>query len=311
MMKRIFAVEESRCELVFRDLRPCWHLYTPENYPVIFQEAADYRAAMTLLALCALAFPTVKVLTFEWMSNHLHIVLSGPPEDISLLFGSLKMYMGRYLKGLGRSAGLGDWEFKLRETVDLKDIRNVIAYVNRNGFIVHQDFTPFSYPWGANRYFFNPEAGLRFKDCTGTVQKKTVRQLFHTHCFDGAVGQPYMDGIVPPPVFCDIRTAEDLYLNAHHYFWMVSKNVEGMKGIADQIGESIYYTDDELFTVILKICREKYGAEKVSLLPAPAKMELARQMHFEYNATAKQIIRILKIDSAVLDSCWPGTEKRD
>lgn len=310
-MKRSFAVEESCCELVFRGLRPCWHLYTPENYPVILQEAADYKAAMTLLALCALTFPTVKFLTFEWMSNHLHIVLSGPPEEISLLFDMLKMYLGRYLKGLGRSAGLVNWEFKLRETEELRDIRNVIAYVNRNGFIVRQDFTPFSYPWGANRYFFNPEAVLRFQEYTGTLQKKTVRQLFHTHFFDRAVGKPFLDGIVPPPVFCDIRTAESLYRNAQHYFWMVSKNVEGMKGIAEQIGESIYYTDDDLFTVILKLCREKYGVEKVSLLSAPAKIELARQMHFEYNASAKQITRILKIDPATLDSCWPGAEKRD
>lgn len=310
-MKKSFAVEESRCELIFRDLRPCWHLYTPENYTILLQDEADYRVAMTLLALCCLCFPSIRILTFQWMSNHLHIVLSGPPKDISSLFGLLKKYLGQYLKGIGRSNGLGDWEFKLREIEDLRDIRNVIAYTNRNGFIVHLDTTPFSYPWGANRYFFNPEADMRFEGCTGKIRLRTIRQISHTHGLDGFVGKPFMDGIVPPPVFCDIRTAEGLYRNAHHYFWMVSKNVEGMKGVAEQIGESIFYTDEDLFSVVLKTCRERYGIERVSLLPAPAKVEIGRQIHFEYNATAKQVARILKLDPLTVASWWPGAENRD
>lgn len=307
-MKKTFAFEESRCELLFRGLRPCWHLYTPENYNVILQGPNDYKVAMTLLALCSLCFPSVKILTFQWMSNHLHIVLSGTPEDIARLFEMLKQYLGQYLKRLGRS-GLGDWKYKIREAGDLKDIRNVIAYTNRNGFIVHQDTTPFSYPWGANRYFFNPEADLRFESCAEAIRQKTIRQVTHAHRFDSFVGKPFLDGIIPPPVFCDIKTAQGLYRSAQHYFWMVSKNVEGMKGIAEQIGESIYYTDDDLFFVILKICREKYGVEKASLLTASAKVEIARQLHFEYNASAKQVARLLKLDLAMLSSCWPDAEK--
>lgn len=308
-MKKSFAVEESRCELVFRDLRPCWHLYTPENRPVILQDEADYKVAMTLLALCCLCFPAVRVLTFQWMSNHLHVILSGPPEEITRLFSMLKKCLGQYLKGIGRSTGLGDWEFRLREIGDLKDIRNAIAYTNRNGFIVHKDTTPFSYPWGANRYFFNPEADLRFGNCTGNIRLRTIRQISHTHCLDAFAGRPLMDGMVPPPVFCDVRTAESLYRNAHHYFWMVSKNVEGMKGVAENIGESLFYTDEDLFSVVLGMCQERYGVERVSLLPAQAKLDIARQMHFEYNATDKQIARILKLDLPVLASMWPGVEK--
>ena len=308
-MKRNFAVEESRCELLFRDLRPCWHLYTPENHPVILQAESDYKVAMTLLALCCLCFPTVRVLTFQWMSNHLHIILSGPSEDISRLFSMLKKCLGQYLSGVGQPAALKEWAFKLREIEDLKDVRNAIAYTNRNGFIVNKDSTPFSYPWGANRYFFNPEADLRFGSCTGKIRLRTIRQISHTHGLDAFAGRPFIDGMVPPPVFCDVRTAEGLYRNAHHYFWMVSKNVEGMKGVAEHIGESIFYTDEDLFSVVLGMCQEKYGVGRVSLLPAQAKLDIARQMHYEYNASDKQIARILKFDLSVLDSLWPGVEK--
>ena len=39
-------------------------------------------------------------------------------------------------------------------------------------------------------------------------------------------------------------------------------------------------------------------------------MEVARKMHFEYNANAKQIARILKVDLSVLGSIFPTMDKR-
>ena len=45
--------------------------------------------------------------------------------------------------------------------------------------------------------------------------------------------------------------------------------------------------------------------------PAPAKVEIGRQIHFEYNATAKQVARILKLDPVTVASWWPGAENRD
>ena len=139
----------------------------------------------------------------------------------------------------------------------------------------------------------------------------TLRQLFHTHFFDGLVGTPFMDGVIPPPAFCDIPTAESLFRNAHHYFSLVSKGVEEMKGIADQIGESIFYSDDDLFSAVCKISRDQFGHDRPSTLPAQAKLEVARRMHYDYNAGARQISRILKIDISALGNLMPVNTKNE
>ena len=309
-MKNDFASEERRCELLFLSLCPCWHLYTPENHPVIFTDEADYKAAMTLIALCSLCFPAVRILTFQWMSNHLHITLTGPEEDVTALFTMLKRYLKNYLKSIQRAETLEGWTCKIRRIDNLKDLRNVITYNNRNGFLVNRSYTPFNYPWGANRYFFNPDAKIRFRECKETIRLKTIRDITRSHKFDGFVGKPFLDGIVPPMTFCDITTTEALFRNPRQYFSLISRNIEGMKAIADEIGESVYYTDDDLFAAVIGICQEQYNVRQPSLLPAAAKMDVARRMHFEYNAAPKQIARILKVDLSILGSIFPTMDKR-
>lgn len=43
----------------------------------------------------------------------------------------------------------------LKPINDLKALREAIVYVNRNGYVVNPSHTPFSYPWGTGRYYFN------------------------------------------------------------------------------------------------------------------------------------------------------------
>lgn len=303
-MNNSFSSEETRCEFIFRQLGPCWHLYTPENHPVILVTKEDYCAAMTLLAICALSFPSVRILTFQWMSNHLHITIAGPEDDIAEMFAMLRKYLDNYLLSKGRPGTLNEWDFNLREIESLRDIRNVIAYNNRNGFLVHRDSTPFNYPWGANRFFFNPDAKQRFKDCRSTISKTFIRDSYHTHKLDGFAGRPFMDGSIPPPTFCDIASAEGLFRNARHYFSTLSRNMENMKEIAKEIGESVFYTDDDLYSIVLEISREHYNAGRPNLLSAQAKIEVARKLHYEYNANAKQISRMLKLDLSLIEGLF-------
>ena len=301
-----FGTEENRSESVFQQLGPCWHLFTPENHPVILTCEADFKAAMTLFAICALNFPNLRILTFQWMSNHLHITLAGPETDIILMFEMLRKYLGKYLKSRGRATTLCSWNCKLRRIESLKDLRNVIAYNNRNGFLVNPDSTPLTYPWGPNIYYFNPEAKIMAEDCKETIGHKDIRNLFHTHKLDGFTGKPFLNGIIPPPVFCDIVSAENLFRNARHYFSFISRCLESMKTIAREIGESVFYTDDDLYAAVCEICRNNYGVRHPGLLPAQAKLEVARTMHYEYNAGAKQVARILKVDLSVIRSILPA-----
>lgn len=305
IMKNSFAFEEARCESLFFGLGQCRHLYTPENHPVFLTGEVDFKAAMTILAICALSFPSVRILTFQWMSNHLHITLYGPEEDILSMFDMLRKYLGKYLKSKEKNVSLASWTCRMRQIDSLADIRNVIAYNNRNGFLVKPDFTPFNYPWGANRFFFNPDAKKRYEATREALDLKTIRNSFRTHKLDSFVGTPCLDGHIPAQAFCNLETAEGLYRDARHYFYSVSKNVEKMKEIAKETGESIFYTDEDLYSVIYAMCAKRFGVNGPHLLPAEAKIEIAKEMHYEYNAGAKQICRILRLEPSVLNAILP------
>jgi hypothetical protein len=75
-----------------------------------------------------------------------------------------------------------------------------------------------------------------------------------------------------------------------------------MKEIAKEFGESVFYTDTDLFSVICSLGKERFGIDKPQLLPSQAKIEIAREMHFEYNANIKQISRMLKIDQTLISN---------
>ena len=295
-----FREAESICEYRFRQMGRCWHLYTPEDFELIFSNDGELRAGMTLFALCTLSFPGIKVLTFEWMNNHLHVTLTGNETDIRLFFKMLSGLLERFLRRGGRTVSLYSWNYELRPIDDLKDMRGVIAYNNRNGFLVNEEETPFTYPWGANRFYFNRSA---WKEHDSSTDRLTVRDIwaeFHTRAFDRLSGLVLIDGYVSPLDYCSIREGEGLFRNAHQYFHAVSRDLDAQRRIAKEFGDRISFTDNELYSVVAELCRTTYSVNSPSVLPKEAKVEVARKMHFEYNASDKQIARMLRVDPGLI-----------
>ena len=297
-----FHEAESICEYRFRQLGKCWHLFTPEEFEIIFSDDDGFRAGMTLFALCAVSFPQIRVLTFEWMNNHLHATLAGEDADIMLFFKVLSSLLGRYLRNRGRTVSLASWTCELRSITDLKDIRNVIAYNNRNGFLVNESETPFTYPWGANRFFFNRSARAEHERSTERLRIRRVWKDFHTRLFDRHSGLTMLEGYVSPLECCDVRAAEGLFRDAHQYFHAVSRDMDAQRRVAREFGDKIMYTDNEMYSVVADLCRTAFNVSSPSTLPKEAKIEVVRKMHFEYNASDKQIARILRLDPGLVPS---------
>jgi len=304
--KTSFREQETGCEMLFRNLGNCWHIYTPEQFPIVFGTDDDFKAGMNLLAICAKTFPDVRILTFEMMSNHLHLCVSGLEERVAAFIAMLIKYLGRYLKETSRPVDLSEWNRPPRIITDLNDIRNVITYINRNGYLVHPDVTPFSYPWGANRFFFSPEL-VRFHGLSDeTLSQKYLRKNFRSRLLDGYCGLPTIDGYVSPISFCDIATAERLFRDARHYFYKISHDIESQQTIASELGERVFYTDSELYAFVKSKCKTEYNVDAPPLLPGDAKVRLAKVLHYDYNADNQQVARILRLDLAVVASLFPS-----
>ena len=191
---RSLKESETRSELLFQELGQCWHLYTPEQFEIIFATEDDFKAGMTLMAICSKAFPDVRILTFELMSNHLHATLAGLRERILAFFRMYGKHLSGYLHGIGRPVDLSSWECQLREITDLNDLRTVIVYNNRNGYLVNPSVTPFSYPWGANRFFFNPELRGFHDSSSIKLTVKEIRRIFKTRSLDMYAGLKPLSG---------------------------------------------------------------------------------------------------------------------
>ena len=85
---------------------------------------------------------------------------------------------------------------------------------------------------------------------------------------------------------------------------MVSKNVEAYAGIAVDIDDEEFLTDQELFTQIQKMVREKYRLGSVRQLSNAQKLDLARTLHFDYRSSNGQIRRVLGLSQYDVDQLF-------
>ena len=68
-----------------------------------------------------------------------------------------------------------------------------------------------------------------------------------------------IDGYIAPKSYCAITFGMGIFMDAHHYFSMVSKNVEAYSELAFEIDDEEFLTDTELFTQVTKIVKSEYG----------------------------------------------------
>lgn len=301
-----FYNKEDICLQRFSRMNPCYHLWTPENFEIIFRNDAEFTVGMGIIAIAAQCFPEVTILTFELMTNHLHIMASGEEQRLRMMFGQIKKHLMRMASDAGRTINWAAFNPGIRLLDSLSDARNVLIYDNRNGFLVNDSYTPFSYPWGANVCYFNPDARKRFNESSVFSTIKDRRAITRSHISDGIKGLKTLDGIFSPFSFCNIEMGESLFRDAVHYFYMLGRNIESNKEIAKEIGESISYTEEELYAAVSVRCRQEFGTANPSQIPAHAKLGIAKFMRYEYNASIKQIQRMLRLDTGVLHSLFGG-----
>lgn len=291
----------------FEELGPMWHLCTPGEFVgIIFREREDYVFGMNLVALCAAEFSAkIKILTFQIMSNHLHFVLMCEENFVSEFFGLFKKRLQRYLVNQGYRGTLAGFTYNYFRINDLRYLQNVILYVNRNGYLVDKNSTPFTYEWGANRYFFNKFAHNESVVKLDSLSIDKQRAMFKSRNFDVPVDYAVSDRYVSPLSYCKISLAESFFRDANHYFHLSSRQVESYAVIARELGDKVSYTDDEIYTAVLSLCLKRYEIKNPSSLSKDAKINIAKTMHYDYNASNKQIKRVLGLGDNVLDSLFP------
>ena len=301
-------------EYEFYELGPVWHMCSNGTHQyAIFRNRDELIYGMNLVALAASNYiDEIKMLTFEVMSNHFHFVVACKEELLKQFENEITKKLHRYLAQQNRASDLKGFSFKNFRISDLKYLQTVICYTNRNGYLVDNNSTPFTYPWGANSYFFNPSAQWEPAVDISELGIAKIRSIFKIREYKGKGNLKFLThkGYFSPASFCHIQLAEKLYRDARHYFSLISRQVESYSQIAKELGDSIYYTDEEMFSAIYNHCAKKYDVKNPSLLGRNDKIEVAKMMKYDFNANNAQIMRLLKIDERILDELFPKSSSQ-
>ncbi len=294
-------------EIAFSEGGPYWHLCTPGEFQsVILKEREDYVFVMNLVAWCVAHYEgAIKIYTFQLMSNHFHFVLSGEYSIVCDFFALLKKRLSRYLASRNSSADIRKLEGNIFEVRDLQYMRTVIAYVNRNGYLVDRDSTPYNYQWGANRFFFAPAVEYETRTYLSSVPKRKLGAIFSTHEIQFPETYYFTGNYVSPYSYCSISAAEQFYRNAHDYFHFVSRRVESFSVIAKELGDSVAYTDEEIYAAAVSISMGNYNMKSPKLLGVSEKIQLAKDLKYKFNVSLKQLRRILGLDEKLLNELFP------
>ena len=263
---RSFGERERSCETTFQNCLPCWHTYTSGKETPVIFVNDNDLALVMNIIAQAAYLFSGKVVIIAFAVMNNHLHF--------VLSGDahwINEMMSFILKRIKRAFGLNKPPTITSKPIeDVQSMRNHIVYVHRNGYVANHNYTPFSYPWGSGTYYYMPER-------TGTA-------------------------------FADVSSIgnRSMFRDAHHYFSMVSKNVEAYAGIAVDIDDGEFLTDQELFSQIQKVIREKYRLGSVRELSNAQKLDLARTLHYDYRSSNGQIRRVLGLSQYDVDQLFKG-----
>lgn len=296
---------ESMAEMAFRQAGPMLHLYTkPLETEVFFDSDDERKVAVNYLAI-AVKQSKCNLLAYAIMTNHFHFILEGREVDTLAFYDCFRRLMDNYFQHHGKGAIMKIADPGLTAINNLAHLRNEIAYVLRNPFVVLNTVNVFAYPWTSGNLYFNPLLTKSGKPAS-KYSMNALREMTKTRTLPPIDESIYFeDGVAQPWSFVDYKYVEGFYDNARQFIFSILKNVEGQIETAVSYGEIPSLSDEELLPHVYKLCRQKMKAESPSALDEKGKKQLAVMVKNAFYSSNKQIARLLKINLATVNDLFP------
>ena len=295
----------SAAERLFRTAGPFYHLCTKGAEDTVYYENDEERyLAINYLAIAVMS-SGCRLLAYAIMSNHYHFVLEGVLERVMDFWNHFRELMDTYLKHHGRTGLLSGTRATPFPIENIRQFRNTIAYVIRNGFTARSDIHVFADPWSSGYLYFNP---LLRKDgiSAARIKGQSLRDFTHSRKFSGLDGRIAVYNMRAQPwSFVDYKRVEQFFDSARQFVLCVMKNVEGMVEIAISQGENPGLGDEELFPLVCRLCRDRLRADNPSALDLPSRKQLALWIRQKFGSGNKQIARLAKLPLREVDAMFP------
>ena len=102
----------------------------------------------------------------------------------------------------------------------------------------------------------------------------------------------------------DILPIENLQALRNEIIY-TNRNAEAFSQIASRLKDTIFLTDDELYSAMLSFINKEYSVRTATELSTQQKVDTARHLHFNYNASNQQLRSMLRMDLAILEELFP------
>lgn len=268
----------------------------------IFLTREDFITAMNDIALCSVRYDQ-KILCFCLMCNHFHFVLKGSYEECYAFMNEFKRICAiRMHDRTGEVRGLKDVDlhFDLLDTQEY--LENAIAYVLRNPLAARIIMMPYFYEWSSISAYFRGLSelhGLPVNSLSIRKRRKTLRTR-HDVIPDNFMLSP--QGFIHPACYVASDEVEKIFRHPSRLMLLLAKKVENEFEVASGAVQQIKMTEAELRTQVLELVRHEYGVSSLVQLSADDRLRLCLLMRRNFNASVKQIARILRLNQSVVAS---------
>ena len=301
---------EMMQEQLFRETGPYYHLHTkPLENGLIFQDEEERKVAINFIGIIAKEIH-IDILAFALMSNHFHFIIRGEKVECLEFFRRLKKRLSYFLARKGRPGVLDAVEPKTPSITSLTQLRNEIAYVIRNPYVVLVDVNPLAYPWCSGFLYFNPLLPHLESKPVDELTYREKRSITRASEADLDPSLRVRDGMIAPESFVNYRLVERLFPHARKFTWWVFKNVEAQVGVAQSLDEHPNISDDELYIVTIRICKEQFGKKSTKELTEQEQKKLAVQLKNDWYASNAQVTRLSGLNSETVNELFPLAAKK-
>lgn len=266
---------------------------------VIFSDDLDFISGVNDIAIALQKFD-VKVACYCLMSNHFHFILYGEKQDCYEFAIEYKRRCGIRLR-LGRMEvnALQNLVVDANEIGDMEYLENAISYVLRNPLAARINVMPYHYRWSSARVYFRGTCkpkGISVGDLAERKRHrilKTKIDISDNYIIDE-------EGMILPECFVDATIVENLFRHPSRLLFALAKKVESEVEMKFGIAERVSYADSELKSLVNELILNELGVTGLSSLTSQQKISLCSKMKRNFNASAKQISRILRIDAEIV-----------
>lgn len=275
-------------------MRSCYLLTTEHLEDGLwFREEEDFKVGMNYVAIEACRHIETSVLAFILMSNHVHFVLGGSREEVTLFLLDYKRRYSLYLRKKYGADG-----FLRRNKLDVREIpaqeeafERAIAYVQMNSVAANICLHPSQYPWGTGNVFFNPRRsqGVPISQISRRALIKIVRSNFTGFPAEWKIGA---EGYIIPDGYVNAASVERLFRTPGRmdYFLKTSSKVRRRIEAADSNLPA--FRDQAILGALPDLCRSLFRKGTFAELSPGEQTEFIRQIRYRFSADVNQIARV-------------------